>query len=85
MIIYSIMDSTQACSAMYQKFSKVDDWEVLTYRSVNGGGTGQEFSVNLKYDIDAPGNKWYDCWSGETWIKGNFYEKSYSKNYFTIC
>jgi hypothetical protein len=49
-----------------------DDWEVSAYRDVNGGGTGEEFVENLKKDGDSPGNKWYDCWSGETWIQADF-------------
>lgn len=49
-----------------------DEWNVTAYRSVNGGGTGQEFTDNLKRSGDSPGNKWYDCWSGQTWIQAEF-------------
>lgn len=51
-----------------------DEWEVNVYRSVDGGGTGLEYPVNLKKDGDSPGNKWYDYQSGETWIEGIFNE-----------
>jgi hypothetical protein len=51
-----------------------ENWAVEVYRSVEGGGTGQEFTGNLKINVDGPGNKWYDCWSGPTWIKGSFKE-----------
>ena len=48
------------------------EWDVSVFRSVEGGGTGEEFAENLKKDGDSPGNKWYDCYPGETWIEANF-------------
>ena len=51
-----------------------EEWSVYSYRSVEGGGTGEEFTENLQKDGDSPGNKWYDCCSGETWIEAVFHE-----------
>jgi hypothetical protein len=70
------METSPAGSDAMNKCKRLDSdsWKVTVYRSVEGGGTGQEFPDNLKQDIDSPGNKWYDCWSNETWIKGTFTE-----------
>jgi hypothetical protein len=57
-----------------EKLVKIEDWTVSAYRSVNGGGTGEEFTENLKKEGNTPGNKWYDCSSGETWIQADFKE-----------
>jgi hypothetical protein len=51
---------------------KPEDWDVSVFRSVQGGGTGEEFPENLKKDGESPGNKWYDCCVGPTWIQANF-------------
>lgn len=51
-----------------------DLWTVSVLRSVEGGGTGQEFYTNLQVPGDGPGNKWYDCSYGTTWIQGDFKE-----------
>jgi hypothetical protein len=48
------------------------EWEVSSFRSVEGGGTGQEFTSNLKSDGQEDWNKWYDAESGETWIQATF-------------
>jgi hypothetical protein len=48
------------------------DWSVTAYRSVEGGGTGIEFTDNLRIEHESPGNKWYDCCEGETWIEATF-------------
>lgn len=67
------MDSSPAGLAT-EKLIKINNWDVSAYRSVDGGGTGQEFTANLKIEGDSPGNKWYDCNSGETWIQADFWE-----------
>jgi hypothetical protein len=74
-----MQDFPPAGTAMYENLKRLKDWEVTTYRSVDGGGTGQEFPYNLKQDRDYPGNKWYDSCSGETWIKGSFFEPIWIK------
>ncbi len=51
---------------------EANDWDVSVFRSVDGGGTGEEFPDNLKIDGSSPGNKWYDYESGETWIEAQF-------------
>jgi hypothetical protein len=71
------MDSEEKSPAAYNKKTdlvEVDsrEWNVSAYRSVEGGGTGEEFTDNLKYSTESGGSKWYDCWSGETWIKAAF-------------
>jgi hypothetical protein len=72
-------DWSPAGTPVYENLKRLTDWEVETYRSVNGGGTGQEFPNNLKQDWSSPGNKWYDSDSGETWIKGTFSEPIWVK------
>jgi hypothetical protein len=67
-----MQDYSPAGGAAYNKLKQLEDWHVETYRSVDGGGTGLEYPDNLKSNYDSYGNKWYDCCSGETWIKGTF-------------
>jgi hypothetical protein len=49
-----------------------DEWDVSACDSVEGGGTGLEFTSNLKKDGQEDWNKWYDANSGETWIEATF-------------
>lgn len=75
---YDIYDKSPAACA-FQSLSDLtklnfNDWEVKVFRTVNGGGTGEEYPDNLKKDGSSPGNKWYDCSSGETWIEAVFKE-----------
>jgi hypothetical protein len=73
------MEDKSPAACAFQDFNELtklnfNDWEVKVYRTVIGGGTGEEYPDNLKRDGSSPGNKWYDNNSGETWIEAIFKE-----------
>lgn len=71
-MVESITKKEEESTASAPKMIDPSLWTVSVYRSVEGGGTGQEFYTNLQKPGDGPGNKWYDCQSGETWIQADF-------------